>query len=974
MQVVLGDQRLRETTPTEIQADRGLRWQPHHLSRVQWANPLLTQNQLIQRTIRRIPGLTLRRPTWKRTWTLIFGTWNVRAINGKELELTEEMDRYKIDVLAVTETKKKGQGVENVGPNHILIFSGVNEKDRAKAGVGLLIHKSQEKLVESWNFISPRILEVNIKTKGRDIKLLVAYGPNEDANKDEKDIFENDLQLAAEKLNNKQELMVLGDLNARVGNNIETAGGVIGKEGETTISPNGERLIDFCLKNNMKIANTFFPHKNIHKYTRVNDERNEKSIIDYAIVSSSLFYSTMDIKVNRGAEIFSDHHLLIAKMRLLTEESKQKGKQKRTTKPKIEELKKPEVKQMYQDRIKRFITEKQIEVSNNTIEINWQLYKEALTSCMDEVCGRKLIKGNGKRTAWWNENVKAKVKEKKDAWRKYLKTKRPEDRLDYVNKRTIAKEEVKKAKQEQWEEFGHKLQESYMGNKKLFWGAMKSMRKTKSCPIRQIRNDKGEIMKEENEITETWREYFQQLHNTTRSYETRNTNQVTGALNQAELDEDTNISMEELQAAIRKIKIGKAPGADQIYPEMIKNQGIEADKILLSICQEAWKSKKVPDDWKKGIIVPIHKKGSTMDCSNYRGISLLSIPGKVYARILESKLRKVVENKIEEHQSGFRPGRSVQDHIFTVRQIAEKFIEKNIDLHLCFIDLEKAFDTVKRDELWQALKEHSVNQNLINAIQSFYDKPKCSVRVAGNLSKEFDVNIGVRQGCILSPLLFIIFMNSVTKSSKMNKMNVGMWKLRPVNIAMLSFADDLVLFGKSEKDLQHNINILNNELTKRGMRINAKKTKTMLVSKESKVQNLKLGRENLEQVQNYNYLGVMINCEGKLRDEISQRIKKAMTVYNQLGKAFTSKQELSVKTKMAVFDTVFCPTLLYGCETWTLDSREHSRLQATEMKYLRRVVGKTKRDRIRNTSIRDQTKTKGIKTKIRIKQLRWFDM
>ena len=156
------------------------------------------------------------------------------------------------------------------------------------------------------------------------------------------------------------------------------------------------------------------------------------------------------------------------------------------------------------------------------------------------------------------------------------------------------------------------------------------------------------------------------------------------------------------------------------------------------------------------------------------------------------------------------------------------------------------------------------------------------------------------------------------------------------------------------------------------MKINAKKTKTMLVSKESKPQNIQLSRENLEQVQNYNYLGVMINCEGKLRDEISQRIKKAMTVYNQLGKAFISKQELPVKTKMAVFDTVFCPTLLYGSETWTLDSREHSRLQATEMKYLRRVVGKTKRDKIRNAIIRNQTQTKDIKSKIEINQLRWF--
>ena len=265
---------------------------------------------------------------------MIFGTWNVRAINGKELELTEEMDKYKIDILAITETKKKGQGVENVGPNHTLIFSGVEEKERARAGVGLLIHKSKEKLIESWNFISPRILEVNIKPNGRDIKLLIAYGPNEDANKEEKDIFENDLQLAAEKLKNRQELMVLGDLNARVGNNVETSSGAVGKEGETTTSPNGKRLIDFCLKNNMKVANTFFPHKNVHKYTRVNEERNEKSIIDYVIVSSSLFYSTMDIKVNRGAEIFSDHHLVIAKMRLMTEESKQKRNKREPLNPK----------------------------------------------------------------------------------------------------------------------------------------------------------------------------------------------------------------------------------------------------------------------------------------------------------------------------------------------------------------------------------------------------------------------------------------------------------------------------------------------------------------------------------------------------------------------------------------------------------------------------------------------------------------
>ena len=203
-------------------------------------------------------------------------------------------------------------------------------------------------------------------------------------------------------------------------------------------------------------------------------------------------------------------------------------------------------------------------------------------------------------------------------------------------------------------------------------------------------------------------------------------------------------------------------------------------------------------------------------------------------------------------------------------------------------------------------------------------------------------------------------------------MNVGMWKLQPVNLTTLSFADDLVLFGKSEGDLQYNINMLNNELSKRGMKINAKKTKTMIVNRENKTHNLKLGRVELEQVKSYKYLGVMINSEGRLREEISQRIQKATNVYHHLGKAFISKKELTMKTKMAVYNTVFCPTLLYGSETWTLDSREHSRVQATQMKYLRRVTGKTKRDKIRNTTIRDQTKTDDIKTKIEVNQLRWF--
>ena len=431
--------------------------------------------------------------------------------------------------------------------------------------------------------------------------------------------------------------------------------------------------------------------------------------------------------------------------------------------------------------------------------------------------------------------------------------------------------------------------------------------------------------------------------------------------------------MVELINAKKKIKVNKAPGPDGIYPEMVVNQGIEADKLLLKICQLAWKTKEVPKDWKTSNIIPIHKNGPTTQCGNYRGISLLSVPGKVYARIIEGRLRKTVEDKLLDCQSGFRPGRSVQDHIFTLRQISEKTYRYNSEVHVCFVDLQKAFDSVQRKELWQALIEHGVDKKLIEAIQSFYINPECQVQIAGKTSSTFNIDVGVRQGCILSPILFITLMNSISrKCNQMRALNVGMLKLAPVKITMLSFADDLVVFGKTQEDLEHNVNMLNREITQRGMKINLNKTKTMIISREPKPHTIRVEGEALEQVDSYKYLGVMIKSNGSLKEEVSQRIGKATNVYHQLGSTFINKRELTTKTKISIYNSVYCSTLLYGSESWTLDSRDKSRLQAAEMKFLRRSIGKTKRDKIRNTRIREEVKTDSLEQRIERNQLRWY--
>ena len=909
--------------------------------------------------------------THARKRTTRFGTWNIRSINGKEIELVEEVKKYNINILGITETKKKGQGYESLGNHHKLIYSGVDTKERAQAGVALILTND---LFESSDFrcVNERLLEVNIELTDKNIKIIVAYGPNEDETKEKREEFYHQLQSILDITKSNQEIIILGDLNARVGNNQENGFGAIGKEGENIESPNGELLLDICIHNNLKIANTFFKHKNIHKWTRVCEERNERSIIDYIIVSNRLFYNTNNVRVKRGAEIYSDHFLLVGEFNLNLNIKTKVPKQKETKryKIKIEEFQNNDNKIKYQKKIKRKFTGR---TRTEELEEIWSIYKEAITESASEVCGMKIIGGTNKRTAWWNDRVKLKVKEKKEAWKKYLASKTEKDLELYKTKRKEAKNEVKLSKQTQWEIFGEKLEQNYRENQKLFWGAVKRCRRGNNCPIKHVKDKQGEVVKDNDKILDVWKEYFQNLHNSN----DMNHNVDIDSPNNNCSDNDENeeeITMTELINALKKIKIGKAAGIDGIYPEMIVHQGAEANKVLLKVCQIAYKTKMVPKDWNMSIIIPIHKSGSSMQCENYRGISLLSVPGKVYARIIESRLRNKVEDNLLEHQSGFRPGRSVQDHIFALRQVSESTYRYNKEFHACFVDLQKAFDSVQRNQVWKALEEHEVNTKLIEAIKSFYIEPESAVRIAGKLSNKFKIDVGVRQGCILSPLLFIILMDSISKKvdKGMKPLEVGMWKLKPVKLTMLSFADDLIIFGKTQKDLQQNVNILNRELKKRCLVINAKKTKSMVIGREQSKHQIKLDQEVLEQVDSYKYLGVIIRSNCSLKEEINQRIGKATKVYGQLGYSFISKRELTTKTKMSIFNSIYCPTLIYGSESWSLDNRDKSRLQASEMKFLRRSIGKTKRDKIRNTRIREEVKTESLEKKIEKNQLRWF--
>jgi hypothetical protein len=213
-------------------------------------------------------------------------------------------------------------------------------------------------------------------------------------------------------------------------------------------------------------------------------------------------------------------------------------------------------------------------------------------------------------------------------------------------------------------------------------------------------------------------------------------------------------SLIEVEIAIGKLKSYKSPGTDQIPAELIKAGGetlcSEIHKVICSV----WNKEELPQQWKKSIIVPIYKKAVKTDCNNYRGISVLSTAYKILCNILLPRLPPYVNEVIGGHQCGSRRNRSTADQIFCIRQILEKKWEYNGTVHQLFIDFKKAYDSVKREVLYNILFQSDIPKKLVRLIKMCLNETCSKVRVGKLLSDKFPIQNGLKQGDALSPLLF----------------------------------------------------------------------------------------------------------------------------------------------------------------------------------------------------------------------------
>eukprot|EP00660_Eupelagonema_oceanica_P015280 gene15280-6738_t len=417
---------------------------------------------------------------------------------------------------------------------------------------------------------------------------------------------------------------------------------------------------------------------------------------------------------------------------------------------------------------------------------------------------------------------------------------------------------------------------------------------------------------------------------------------------------DAAPSAAEFGAALKALKAGKASGADGIVAELIKLGGEVFHGRLLDLVLACWERGAVPAAWRDAVMVPLPKaKGDIRLCDSWRGISLLSVLGKVLAKIVAARLGGFAEGLLTESSNGFRPGRGTTDCIALVRALIDRACNSDGSLHCVFIDLRKCFDRVHRQGLWLTLQRQGVPPKLLSVCRALHDGMEARVRVDGSLSEPFPVRTGVRQGCLIAPVLLNLFYAAVLAEwrrlaptditirfavdAKLTNCNRTFRAADRSHIGDTVYADDTTLLSSSWETAKAQWHRYIDTVGKFGLTIAFAKTKAlvagnddsggMLLAQEERHQDELGPWACIERVTSFNMLGSHVQSDGGYESEVAHRLRSAGGAWARLKPTCFSGRLLGPRRKFALFRVFVLSRLLYGAEVWCLRRRQVLRLR-----------------------------------------------
>lgn len=536
-----------------------------------------------------------------------FGTLNVNTMMRmtRLAQVCREFRRYKLEILGLSEVRWKGTGERRTATGEVLLYSG--HESQSERGVGLLLTAKAKKSLLHWNPVSDRIITARLSASPRNVTMVQVYAPTNPSADDVKAEFYASLSRTLDQIPRGDVIILLGDLNAKVGSNNNGWETAMGKCGLGVMNENGLLFVELCSQYGLVIGGTLFPHKEHHKYTWEHPDPSNaaRNQIDHIAISRRWKTSLEDVRNKRGADVATDHELLVGYVRLKMFPRRRNPATCAAKRLNIESLKDVEKKRRFKEEMQQ-----KIETLGEDLaaEPRWSSIKDALQDVGSRVLGYK----THERKEWISDHTWQLIADRRVLKAQKLAAVGEDEKRRTMEAYSAKEREVSRcARRDKRRWFdqlataaqqaadSHNPRETYRIAKVLSGGG--------KAPNHLVRATDGTLLSTEEDQAERWTKHFEEVLNKPPSTLPRS---PFGATAEDARFNTAPPSRREIAAAIKQLKNNKAPGADNIASEMLKVDAESLSEQLRLILHEVWETETIPSEWKDGRIVKLPKKGT----------------------------------------------------------------------------------------------------------------------------------------------------------------------------------------------------------------------------------------------------------------------------------------------------------------------------------------------------------------------------
>ena len=793
-------------------------------------------------------------------------------------------------------------------------------------GVAVLWHTKWENNIKPLDFNLDWCVGIEITTDSRSIILICVYLPYQRADNEEN--YLNCLGALSAVIDDlgTSSYIILGDWNSNLAN--------------VQNSLFARHMIDFCNENNLHISSQLLLPQSSYSY--ISSPWGTVSWLDHVVSSTDSHNAILDMSIDYDT---SDEDHIPLSLSLSLENLPEMGASVQADSPKVQwdRLSEQEI-QQYRTMTDRLLSELSVPVALQCTDLHCTsdehhdsaraLY-EGILVCLRQA-SRHVLSAHNRRgnlcRPGWADHVADLYQVSREAYKRWLCNGKPRQGLifhDYLRLKAKCKYAIRFIKRHE-----NGLRREALAKKLLeadtcgFWKKVRSINSSHSPLPTCVDGVSGEAP-----IADLWKSHFQSLFNCL-----GNTSVLVPNCNVPD-DLNVRVSPAEIQSACVALKPNKACGEDGIYAEHLKYASPRLHSLLASCFTGFFVHGFLPDSMISVLLAPVvkDKAGKITSKDNYRPIALASIVSKALERILLTRLEEFLTT--QDNQFGFKKSHGTDQCIFVLKELVESYRVAGGSVFLCFLDASKAFDRVDHSILFDKLHKRNVPGYITRILAYWYAKQTMRVRWGNVLSAEFNVTNGVRQGGILSPYLFNVYVDDLSQA--LNSHKIGCY-INNKLVNHIMYADDLCVLAPSAAGLSKLLRVCEDFGTSHKVKYNSSKSAILLcrsdLLKGVQMPVFSLAGEQLHEVSKIKYLGHFLSNDLSDDADIERQCRLLFAQGNMLLRKF---HMCSWEVKTHLFRTYCSP--MYTAQLWCRYKKATmQKLQTTYHSVLKRLLGLSK--------------------------------